>query len=231
MVQPAPAGTPSRPDLDGQTVLLIGEDSATGRAIEQRVRAAGARVVHPGLEGVDPAELDRVFDALPLPIDHVLVTGTDPYLAPLAEFDFTRAERDVQEHLWLPIRVARSAVGRVRPGGTLLFVGGSAAGRPGPGLTLTSALAAARHALITGLALEVAPIRVNLIAPGFVDTPLSAALLGDQLEQRRDELRATLPVRRVVGPADVAALAVHVMANTALTGATYDVDGGQQLLA
>ena len=74
------------------------------------------------------------------------------------------------------------------------------------------------------------PIRVNLIAAGFVD-PLSAALLGDQLDARRDELRATLPIGRVVGPADVAALAIHLMTNTALTGATYDIDGGQQLIS
>ncbi len=79
--------------------------------------------------------------------------------------------------------------------------------------------------------MEVAPVRVNLIAAGFVDTPLSASLLGDELDARREQLRATLPIRRVVGPADVAALAVHLMTNTALTGATYDIDGGQQLLA
>jgi NAD(P)-dependent dehydrogenase (short-subunit alcohol dehydrogenase family) len=72
---------------------------------------------------------------------------------------------------------------------------------------------------------------VNLIAAGFVDTPLSASLLGDQLEQRRAELRASLPIGRVVEAADVAALAVHLMINTAVTGATYDIDGGQQLLA
>jgi NAD(P)-dependent dehydrogenase (short-subunit alcohol dehydrogenase family) len=80
--------------------------------------------------------------------------------------------------------------------------------------------------LTKNLALEIAPIRVNLIAAGFVDTPLSAALLGDQLENRRNQLRGTLPIQRVVGPADVAALAVRIMANTALTGATYDIDGG-----
>jgi NAD(P)-dependent dehydrogenase (short-subunit alcohol dehydrogenase family) len=85
-------------------------------------------------------------------------------------------------------------------------------------------------ALIANLALEIAPIRVNLIAAGFVDTPLSARILGDGLEARRDELRATLPIGRVVQPADVAALAVHLMTNTALTGATYDVDGGQQVV-
>ena len=83
--------------------------------------------------------------------------------------------------------------------------------------------------LTKDLALELAPVRVNLIAAGFVDTPLSASLLGDQLDARREQLRATLPIRRVVGPEDVAALAVHLMTNTALTGATYDIDGGQQL--
>ena len=94
-----------------------------------------------------------------------------------------------------------------------------------------STVTVAFPALIANLALELAPIRVNLIAAGFVDTPLSASLLGDELEKRRDELRATLPIGRVVGPADVAALAVHIMSNTALTGATYDIDGGQQLVS
>ena len=85
--------------------------------------------------------------------------------------------------------------------------------------------------MVRNLALELAPIRVNLIAAGFVDTPLSAAILGDALDARREQLRVTLPIRRVVGPADIAALAVHLMTNTALTGATFDVDGGQQLVS
>jgi len=103
--------------------------------------------------------------------------------------------------------------------------------RAAAGFALISALTAAKPAMTKNLALELAPIRVNLIAAGFVDTPLSASLLGDELENRRNQLRATLPIRRVVEPADVAALAVHIMTNTALTGATYDIDGGQQLVA
>ena len=118
----------------------------------------------------------------------------------------------------------------MRPGGSLLFMGGTGGRKRGPGLSIIAAGTAALPALVANLAVEVAPVRVNLIAAGFVDTPLSADLLGEQLENRRDELRATLPIGRVVGPADVAALAIHVMANTALTGATYDIDGGQQLV-
>jgi NAD(P)-dependent dehydrogenase (short-subunit alcohol dehydrogenase family) len=103
--------------------------------------------------------------------------------------------------------------------------------RLGVGRSIISAMSAALPALVANLALELAPIRANLIAAGFVDTPLSASLLGDGVEARRAELRATLPIRRVVEPTDVAALAIHLMTNTALTGATCVIDGGQQLLS
>jgi NAD(P)-dependent dehydrogenase (short-subunit alcohol dehydrogenase family) len=148
----------------------------------------------------------------------------------LADLDFTQVDRAFAEHIVLPIRVAREVVGAVRPGGTVLYMTGTAARRPGVGMSVAAVLAAALPALVANLALEMAPVRVNLIAAGFVDTELSAASLGDDIQKRRDELRATLPIRRVVGPADVAALAVHIMTNTALTGATYDIDGGQQLI-
>jgi NAD(P)-dependent dehydrogenase (short-subunit alcohol dehydrogenase family) len=69
-----------------------------------------------------------------------------------------------------------------------------------------------------------------VVGAEFVDTPPSASLLGGGLDARRGQLRATLPIGRLVGSADVAALAVHIMTNIALTGATYDIDGGQQLI-
>src|SRR4051812_24225620 len=109
-------------------------------------------------------------------------------------------------------------------------MGGTGGGRVAPGLGIMAAATAVLPPFTASLALELAPVRVNLIAAGFVDTPLSATLLGDRLDERRAELRATLPIGRVVGPEDVAALAVHLMTNTAVTGATYDIDGGQQLV-
>jgi NAD(P)-dependent dehydrogenase (short-subunit alcohol dehydrogenase family) len=242
--------THREPELAGQTVVVIGGSAGIGLATARHARAAGADVVltarDPGrlqvaaaevaplataaFDATDTDRLDRFFAGLPRPVDHVLVTGSGPYYAPLAEMDPAEARRDIDAHLWLPLQVARSAIGRVRPGGTLLFVGGTGGRRPGVGLSLIGAMTAAMPALVANLAVEIAPIRVNLIAAGFVDTPLSARLLGDGLEVRREQLRATLPIGRVVQPADVAALAVHLMATTALTGATYDVDGGQQLI-
>ena len=114
--------------------------------------------------------------------------------------------------------VARHAAGKVRPGRHAAVHGRHR--RPPARRRPRAHLGDDRRApaLTASLALEIAPVRVNLIAAGFVDTPLSASLLGDELEARRDELRATLPIGRVVGPDDVAALAVHLMTNTALTG-------------
>jgi NAD(P)-dependent dehydrogenase (short-subunit alcohol dehydrogenase family) len=238
-------------ELAGQTVVVIGGSAGIGLETARRARAEGADVVLTGrnpdrleqaaaeigaqrtaaFDATDPAALGRFFAGLTGQIDHVMVTGPGPYYAPLPELDRERAHRDFDAHVWLPVAVAQHAVGRVRPGGTLLFMGGTGGRARGPGLSLIAAATAAGPALIANLAVEVAPIRVNLIAAGFVDTPLSAELLGDDLGNRRDQLRATLPIGRVVGPADVAALAVHIMANTALTGATYDIDGGQQLVA
>ena len=160
----------------------------------------------------------------------MLVSGSGPYYAPLAEFDFERARRDVDAHFWLQVHVAQIGATKVRPGGSLLFISGTGGRSQAVGFTLISALTAATPALARNLALEIAPVRVNVIAAGFVDTALSASLLGDQIEQRRQELRNTLPIGRVVGPADIAALAIHLMTNTAVTGATYDIDGGQQLV-
>jgi NAD(P)-dependent dehydrogenase (short-subunit alcohol dehydrogenase family) len=244
------ASTPRRPELVGQTVVVIGGSAGIGLETARQARAEGAEVIltarNPealeeaaaevgaqrtaAFDATDFQRLQTFFEGLPTPIDHVLVTGPGPYYAPLPEFDLEKARRDVEAHVFLPIQVARNAMGRVRPGGTLLFMSGTGGRRSAPGLALISGFTAALPAMAKNLALELAPIRVNVIAPGFVDTPLSASLLGDQLDARREQLRASLPVHRVIGPADIAALAVHLMANSAVTGATYDIDGGQQLV-
>jgi len=237
------------PGLLGQTVVVIGGSAGIGLETARRARAQGANLIlaarNPerleqasreigtlrtaAFDATDFNQLKKFLDEVPTPIDHVLVTGPGPYYSPLAELDVEKARHDVDAHLFLPMQVARHTAKKIRPGGTLLFMGGTGGRRPAAG-ALIAALTAAMPALTKALALEISPVRVNLIAAGFVDTPLSASLLGDQLDARREQLRATLPIRRVVGPADVAALAVHLMTNTALTGATYDIDGGQQLV-
>ena len=228
-------------DLRGQTVVVIGGSSGIGLETARLARAKGAGIIltarnpdrlhRAGLElggriaAFDATDFDRLgrfFDALPAPIDHLLVTGPGRHYAPPAESGLDAARRHLDAHLLLPLQAARHAAGNVRPGGTLLFMGGTG-GR-------SAALTAALSAMTRSLALEVAPVRVNLIAAGFAGTPLPASLPGDQIDKHCEQFRATLPIGRVVGPADIAALAVHLMTNTAVTGATFDIDGGQQLI-
>jgi NAD(P)-dependent dehydrogenase (short-subunit alcohol dehydrogenase family) len=239
------------PQLAGQTVVLIGGSAGIGLETARLARSEGADVV---LTGRDPEKLERAasdvgaqstaafdatdgaalkqfFDGLPGQIDHVLVTGPGPSYGPLLEMDADQVRRELGDHVVLGLDVARNARGKMRPGGALLLMGGTGGRRISRALGLASAATAALPPFAAALALELAPIRVNLIAAGFVDTPLSASYFSTEgLEARREELRAKLPIGRVVGPADVAALAVHLMTNTALTGATYDIDGGQQFV-
>jgi NAD(P)-dependent dehydrogenase (short-subunit alcohol dehydrogenase family) len=242
--------TEREPQLAGQTVVLIGGSAGMGLETARHARAEGAEVILTGrdperlsqaaaevgaqrtaaFDATDAAALTSFFSGVPAPIDHVMVTAGAPRYGPLLEMDSAAVSDALSGHVVVALEVARNAVGKMRPGGTLLFVGGTGGRRVGHGLGIASAATAAMPPFTAALALELAPVRVNLIAPGFVDTGLSASILGDQLEERREELRETLPIGRVVGPADVARLAVHIMTNTALTGATYDVDGGQQFV-
>jgi NAD(P)-dependent dehydrogenase (short-subunit alcohol dehydrogenase family) len=244
--------TQREPELLGQTVVLIGGSAGIGLETARRARGEGADVILTGrnperleqaardvdarstaaFDATDAAALTRFFGELPAPIDHVLVTGPGPSYVPLLEMEADQVREALGDHVVLALEVARNAAGKMRPGGSLTFMGGTGGRKISRDLGLVSAATAVLPPFTAALALELAPVRVNLIAAGFVDTPLSASYFSaDGLEARREELRTTLPIRRVVGPADVAALAVHLMTNTALTGATYDIDGGQQFVA
>jgi len=233
--------------LAGQIVVVLGGSSGIGLETARRARAEGADVI---LTARDPDRLHRVglelgasiaafdlgdadrlvrfFANLPGRVDHVLVSGAGPNYVAFAELDSDHIRHGV-DRIVLSVQIARLAKDAVQPTGSLLLIGGTGGRRPSAG-PLIAAVTAAMPALARSLALELAPIRVNVIAPGFVDTPLSAAILADRLAARREQLRATLPIRRVVGPEDVADLAVDLMTNTAVTGATFDIDGGQQLV-
>lgn len=239
---------PHETSVAGQTVVLIGGSAGIGLATARRARAEGAEVVLTGrnpdrlaaaaadvgahrsaaFDANDTVALARFFGELPGQIDHVLVTAGGPRYRPMLDMSADEIRAALSGHAVLGLEVARHARSRMRPTGSLVLMGGTGGRRIDHHLGIVSAATAVLPPFVAALALELAPVRVNLIAAGFVDTPLSASLLGDGLEQRRQELTATLPIGRVVQPDDVAALALHLMANTALTGATYDIDGGQQ---
>ena len=158
----------------------------------------------------------------------MLVTAGSNYYARLADLDFAEARRQVEEHLLLPLHLARAATGKVRAAGTLLFMGGT--GGRGLGLALPGALTAALPALIANLALELAPVGVNLIAAGFVDTP---TLRPAPRRPARAAPRSAAPhtadqAGRRTSRGRGACHPPHDQHGA--PGATYDIDGGQQLV-
>jgi NAD(P)-dependent dehydrogenase (short-subunit alcohol dehydrogenase family) len=241
---------PRDPQLIGQTVVVIGGSAGIGLETARLARVEGAEVILTGrnpdrlkaaaatvgalrtaaFDANNSEALQQFFDSVSTPIDHILVTAGGPKYGPLLEMDIADVREALSGHATLGLQVARNARPKMRPGGTLLLMGGTGGRRIDHRLGIVSAATAVLPPFTAALALELAPIRVNLIAAGFVDTPLSATLLGDQIDNRRDELTSMLPIGRVVTPEDVARLALHLMANTALTGGTYDIDGGQQFV-
>ncbi|MCS5719349.1 SDR family oxidoreductase [Herbiconiux sp. CPCC 205763] len=236
--------------LEGQNVVVVGGTAGIGFAVAQQALESGATVTVtgrdadrlasalgelPGARGQafdadDPVALADFFAGLEQPVDHVFVSAGGPYYGRLADLDAREAGEAIGRGLELMIRLAQIVPPLSRAGGSITLMSGTGSKHPAPGLTVIGAEVASRTAAAANLALEIAPVRMNLIAAGFVDTPLSARLLGDGLEDRRRQLRETLPVRRVIEASDVADLALHLMTNTAITGAVYDLDGGQQLL-
>jgi NAD(P)-dependent dehydrogenase (short-subunit alcohol dehydrogenase family) len=248
MSQRAAAQTRESGSLDGQLVAVLGGSSGIGRATAELARDVGADLIITGrnaarveavgaelgartatLELSDADGLRAFFDMLSA-VDHVLVTGGGPVYAPISELGMTAVGAYLDEHLEGSLRVARECAGRVRPGGSLTFITGTDARRPGVGNSVAGIAAAALPVITANAALELAPIRVNCVAAGYVDTPLSARILGTDLARRRAELAATLPIRRVIEPEDMARAIVHLMTSSAVTGTTFDVDGGQHLL-
>jgi NAD(P)-dependent dehydrogenase (short-subunit alcohol dehydrogenase family) len=141
---------------------VIGGSSGIGLETARQAHAAGAGVIRTGrdpqrleraaadvgaagtsaFDATDPAALQRFFAGLPGPIDHVMVTAGAQYYAPLAEMDFEAARQALDEHLLLPLRIGRDAAGKVRPGGSLIFMTGTVA-RRGPGLVVAAIAATA----------------------------------------------------------------------------------------
>jgi NAD(P)-dependent dehydrogenase (short-subunit alcohol dehydrogenase family) len=240
------------PQLLGQTVVVIGGSAGIGLETARLASSEGAGVI---LTGRDPERLEqaasdvsarssaafdaddaagvkRFFGELPAPIDHVLVAAyTRRSHGPMLEIPSEEVGHGVGRRVTQVLEIARHAAPKMRPGGTLLLTGGSVR-KFDRESGITPAAFAVLPPFTAALALELAPVRVNLIQAAFVDTALAASLLEDEgaVEARREELRATLPIGRVVGPADIAALAIHLMTNTAVTGAVYDIDGGQRLI-
>jgi NAD(P)-dependent dehydrogenase (short-subunit alcohol dehydrogenase family) len=239
--------------LDQQRVLVVGGTSGLGLAV---AHAAAERGATPVVASRRQASVDRALAGLPErasgitvdltdagsiarlvehagPIDHLVYTAGEP-LSLVMLADLTPA---IARDFWatryfgaLSVVRAVAGAGLIQPGGSIVLTGGNAAQRPGPGWSLGASICGAMDALTRELALELAPVRVNLVAPGATRSPLWSALPDEQERQMYDGLSATLPVGRVGEPSDVALAYVYAMEQAMATGTCLLVDGGAVLV-
>lgn len=213
-------------DLTNARVLVVGASGGIGKATADVFAAAGAEVARPGrdaLDIADDASVAAYFDGAE-PFDHVVVTAAQTKTGPVAELDLADAQAAMNSKFFGAYRVAKAA--RVSVGGSITFVSGFLSQRPSATSVLQGAINAALESLARGLALERAPVRVNTVSPGLIDTPLHAKMSDDARQAMFDKAASRLPARRVGQPADIAQAILFVATNPYVTGSTVTVDGG-----
>ena len=164
--------------------------------------------------------------------DHLVSTaGTPPPGDPIGETDVDVVRRFVDNKLIGTVLLAKHAVRKVRVGGSLTFTSGINKDRPPvPGGAVVSAIAGSFSYLARALSLELAPSRVNVVSPGWVDTPMFDELVGDAKPGYFESMAARLPIGRIAKPRDVAPAYVYAMESDFTTGETIHIDGGQRLI-
>lgn len=239
--------------LDGTRILLVGGTSGLGLAV---ARAAAERGATPIVASRNPASVDRALGVLPEgamgatvdladtasidrlvefagPIDHLVYSAGEPLQLTMLPDLTTETARSFWETRYfsaLAVIRAVTGAGSVREGGSIVLTGGNAAQRPAPGWSLGASMTGALDALTRQLALELAPIRVNLVAPGVTQSPLWAGMPAEEQQGMYDGIAASLPVGRVGTPSDVALAYLYAMEQPMATGTSILVDGGAVLV-
>lgn len=237
-------------DLSGKRVIVVGGKRAIGLGVAQAAHAAGAQVVvasrsdssaddrpeltafdHVRLDMRDEAAVKAAFEAIG-PFDHLVVTA-GPEIGSWGSFKDPdmRGVRSYLESKFLGTwACARHAAPHMAIGGSMTFLTGGTGARAKVGLAAVTSTFAAVDALSQSLALELAPIRVNTIRPGFIDTEFWNALPDEEIEAIRARVRTTFPARRVGTIADIGHAAVFLMTNPYVTGTVLEVSGGELLV-
>ena len=237
--------------LTGKRVMVVGGSSGIGLAAARRLAGAGARVIVVGRaedklarakaeiggECRDPGRGSGGRGRKPGgcsmasgPLDHLVITaGGNPAWGPFLELEPGRLRAAFEGKFWPYFHAARYGAPRLAKDGSILFVTGGASRSAIPGTAGLAAVNGAIAAMARTLARELAPIRVNVLSPGFVDTPAYAAMPADARANLYRRMAEAAPVGRIGAADELAEAVVFLLANGFTTGAVLDVDGGRRL--
>jgi NAD(P)-dependent dehydrogenase (short-subunit alcohol dehydrogenase family) len=237
--------------LNDQQIVVLGGTSGIGLAVAQAAAAEGARIV---VASRDIARVEAALATLPAgaegrsldlgdgaaveaffaeigPFDHLVYTaGETLKLSPLLKTNLAEARRFFDLRYWGAYTAAKWAQGRIRRGGSMVLTSGIAGARPGAGWAVAASLCAAMEGLTRALAVELAPVRVNIVSPGVVKTPLWRGMADAARESLYAEEARRLPVGHVAEASEIAAGYIYLMRQTFVTGQTLAIDGGGLLV-
>lgn len=234
----------STPDLAGKRVVVIGGTSGIGRAIAEHAAATGAQVIAASrtagdsapapqiaLEQVDltsTSSIEALFQRVGA-FDHLVLSAGPGAMGTVRQLSSEAARPFMDTKFWGYYDAIRFAAEHIAADGSMTLVGGGASRKHAPGRPMMAAINAALEALGKANAIDLAPVRVNVIAPGLVDTPAYAGLPAEVRDGMLAGYAATVPAGRAGLPEDVATAALFLMTNTFVTGTVLDVDGGVQV--
>jgi NAD(P)-dependent dehydrogenase (short-subunit alcohol dehydrogenase family) len=214
------AATAAAFTANGAHVTIVSRSMEKLKAVEEQAKNTYDKAV---LDITDNSDVEQFFASREA-FDHVVITAAQTATGPVRQLGLDDAIAAMNSKFWGAYRVARAA--KINAGGSLTFVSGFLAIRPNKMSVLQGAINAALEALARGLALELAPVRVNTVSPGLIETPLWSKMPADARDTMFEAAAGRLPVRRIGQPRDVAQAILYVASNGYATGSTILVDGG-----